>query len=188
LSKEDIEVNLDSMKVDNCIRLCKSILSAKYVKDAVDGWIKSEFTNNYIALIGLEEEVSGGKHAILMEAIRQDAGGAKIFLMDPLPFLDSTFAGELECLLDSLKYETNVIYTGRQDKDFGTCGDVCLIIAQELLENHIPKATEKASTFLLKFSEVNNEVRNFLALPDIIENVFDSSGHCNFKIIRKLTI
>ena len=64
----------------------------------------------------------------------------KITLIDPLSEKESIFKTEitnLAYLFHKQGTVVQVIYSGRQDKDYGTCGDISLIMLQELIENTI---------------------------------------------------
>ena len=61
-------------------------------------------------------------------------------MIDPLSEESSTFKSEI-ANLTYLFYQqgtvVQIIYSGRQVKDYGTCGDISLIMLQELIENAI---------------------------------------------------
>jgi len=51
---------------------------------------------------------------------------------------DSVFKSEITNLANLFHQQgaiVQVIYSGKQDKDYGTCGDISLIMLLELIEN-----------------------------------------------------
>lgn len=92
-------------------------------------------SSHYGALIGIENEL-GDKHAVLFYASKETSG-LVIKIIDPLSKKDSTFKDELKKLAQSLHElgaTVDIIYSGKQDQDYGTCADTSLIMLQELIE------------------------------------------------------
>jgi hypothetical protein len=63
-------------------------------------------------------------------------------LIDPLSEKESIFKSEITNLAQSLHQEgrnIEVVYSGRQDENYGICADMSLIMLQELIEQYANK-------------------------------------------------
>ena len=105
--------------------------------DNVLNWLENyKAFDNYVSIVKLENKI-GQKHAVLLEA-EKDNNFLEITLTDPLSEKDSEFKIQLNTLQESMTHkitnEVQIIYKGCQDKDYGTCADMCLIMLQEIIE------------------------------------------------------
>ena len=101
-------------------------------------WLEEKKKYHFAAIIKLEN-AERDIHAILLK-IQKLNKGVQIQILDPLRRIDSPFVEEMEKLALKLSNYPGIIkqiYSGIQDKMHATCGDICLIILQEFLEELI---------------------------------------------------
>ena len=147
MSDKDISLNLQSLKynieADNkkvSLFIEEKVLSQRNIIDKMESWFdlnnkQSEFLA-IVTVINSENK----KHAVLLHSTKTDGEIQKITLIDPLSEESSTFKSEIANLTYLFHQQgtvVQIIYSGRQDKDYGTCGDISLIMLQELIENAI---------------------------------------------------
>jgi hypothetical protein len=141
LTIDSINLNLKSIiksSENSNLHIESEVVSQQQVSDNLN-WLAYQNTSNQYASIVKVENVSGKKHAILLHVI-QGNDTLHINLTDPLSEEDSTFKLEITNLAQSLHQEgatIEVVYSGKQDKDYGTCADICLIMLQELIGTSI---------------------------------------------------
>ena len=138
LNISDIKINLDAIinaNQDNTdFYISPKIMEQEELLSNLSDWQTIPYSH-YSALIKLENE-SGDKHAVLFNASKA-ADHLAITITDPLSQEASTFKSKIENLTESLHEEgraIKVVYSGRQDEDYGTCADMSLIMLQELIE------------------------------------------------------
>jgi hypothetical protein len=181
LSLESIKFNLAAIIISNLnnmdFYIAPNLISEEELILKFNNW-KMTTSSHYGALIGVENEL-GNKHAILLHASRIKGNLIKITLTDPLAEQDSVFKAEIKKLAHSLQQEevnAEIIYSGRQDKDYGTCADISLIMLQELIE-------QTANTYSIKSGQVIDDNLNIplmtlsSAYNDVIHN-FDYDKCC----------
>lgn len=138
LNLESIKINLDTVinsNLDNTdFYIAPRIMEQGALLSSLEDWqiIPSP---HYGALVKLEDE-SGNKHAVLFHASKA-IDHLAITITDPLSQEASTFKLEIAKLTESLYEEgraIKVVYSGRQDENYGTCADMSLIMLKELIE------------------------------------------------------
>lgn len=149
LTLEDIEYNLKQISdlqqdiTQNEIKLSDKVISFHIIPSKITQWLllNNNIDGKTIYLSIVEITDNNKHHACIMRAILSDKT-LYINIIDPLPKKDSIFKNQLEKLksfLDktsaqngyTLQYD--ITYKGLQDSDYATCGDMCLIMLQELM-------------------------------------------------------
>ena len=101
--------------------------------------------------------------------------GVQITLIDPLSQEDTEFSVQINALKNALsnqkQYHVQIIYTGYQHKDYGTCGDMCLIMLQELIEKPVNKTITSVGNEIIIDQYVDIEQINN------ISPIFDYDHH-----------
>ncbi len=76
---------------------------------------------------------------------KQENNIVRITLIDPLSQEDTEFSAQINALNSTLNNQkqshVQIIYAGCQDKDHGTCGDMSLIMLQDIIEQISNKST-----------------------------------------------
>lgn len=142
LTAESINLNLDNIikSYDQTdIYINSKIVDQRQVYDNILHWLENPNIFNQYASVVKIENTTGQKHAILLHA-KKENNKILLTLIDPLSEEDSIFKDELKKLAYSLqqnRIDVEIIYSGKQDKDYGTCADICLIMLQEFIEQTI---------------------------------------------------
>ena len=148
--------------------IAPKIMSQKELLLNLNDW-KIASSSHYGALIKIENEI-GNKHAVLLYASKVQ-NQVVITITDPLSNEDSTFKSELEKLAQSLHEQgtiVDVMYSGRQNKDYATCADMSLIMLQELVELEANMIHKKVLNDIVTFTHASyencayhNQIHNF---------------------------
>lgn len=140
LTFDSINLNLDSIikSYDQTdLYINSKIIDEQQVLNNILNWSVNKNTFGQYATIVKIENNAGKKHAILLHA-KQEDNTIEITLIDPLSQENSEFIVQLNTLKTTLSnqisHQVQIVYEGCQDKDYGTCGDMCLIMLQELIE------------------------------------------------------
>ena len=115
--------------------IASKIIDYNQVLFSLIKWQQHSLSQHYSAIVKLENE-EGNKHAVLLYATKLN-NNTVVQIIDPLSKGDSTFVEQIEQLANNIatpKTIANTIYTGQQCKDDATCGDISLIMLQELTE------------------------------------------------------
>lgn len=132
-------------------------------------WLANQNTSSqYASLVKIENAI-GQKHAILLHAKQKDHR-TEITLIDSFSKEDSMFKIEIEKLAQSFNQKEatiKTVYSGRQDKDYGTCGDMSLIMLELL------------SVFLIEYIIL---LLNFLRKKRIISSLLNMRARKPTKI------
>lgn len=149
LVAEDIEYNLKQLKASqqeykSDITVSDKIIDSNNILSNLTKWIKkSEVGEECLSVIGIKNDDE--LHACVIQVISNNQQ-LNINIIDPLSEEDSEFKAQLSELQRSIEKELaqytdllqcNIIYSGVQDVGYGTCGDMCLIMIQQLLENAV---------------------------------------------------
>ena len=180
MSDKDISLNLQSLKniEANNIKLSfwieEEVLNQRNMIDKIDSWSNSN--NKQSDFLSITTVINGGskKHAILLHATHKN-NGVQITLIDPLSQEDTEFSVQINALKNALsnqkQYHVQIIYTGYQHKDYGTCGDMCLIMLQELIEKPVNKTITSVGNEIIIDQYVDIEQINN------ISPIFDYDHH-----------
>ncbi len=184
MSTEEIEDNLHLLKsiykTNNGIKelLIESyLLNAQQVLLSIKYWFEAKTYQYYTGIVGIENK-QGDKHAILLYGIKSSNNKESIFkIIDPLSKKDNMFTQEIEYLASDIKSfgKVSVLYSGIQGKEHGICGDISIILLQDLLSN-ITNLSNKVPIYRC-FTDVFNiqteyieADTNILSLSTIIED------------------
>ena len=142
MKKEEIEGNLKLVtqlnklrNLDKNLHIESCVLKKGNIVEKLISWIEQGKQKHYGTIIKLKNE-QDNKHAIVLYATKVE-DSIEIKIIDPLDREDSKFTLQMEKLAEELSLVTNEIeqiYSGRQYKDDATCGDISLIMLQELCE------------------------------------------------------
>jgi hypothetical protein len=147
MSDEDISLNLQSLKynIENNNRKAtffieEKVLSQPNLFNKIESWSNlNDKQSEFLAIITVINS-ENKKHAVLVHSTKSNCEIQKIALIDPLSENESIVKPEITNLVYLFHKKgtvIQVIYSGRQDKNYGTCGDISLIMLQELVENTI---------------------------------------------------
>lgn len=146
---EDIEYNLKKISylqqsiAKNEIKLSDKVTSVQAIPSEISQWLllnnNVDEKTSYISVVEITD--IDKHHACVLRAMLR---GKTLYIniIDPLSEEDSLFKNQLEKLKSSLKktlaqsgcaVQCDIIYKGLQDSDYATCGDVCLIMVEELI-------------------------------------------------------
>ena len=150
MSDKDISLNLQSLKYNieaNNKKLLfwieQDALNQRNMIDKIESWSNANTQSEFLSIVTIINS-EGKKHAILLHATHKN-DGIQITLIDPLSQQDSEFSVQINALKNTLsnqkQHHVQIIYAGCQDKDHGTCGDMSLIMLQEVIEQASNKPT-----------------------------------------------
>lgn len=104
--------------------------------DKIELWSNANTQSGYLSIMTIINS-EGKKHANLLHATHKN-DVIQISLIDPLSQRDSEFSAQINALKNTLsnrkQHHVQITYAGCQDKDHGTCGDMSLIMLQEVIE------------------------------------------------------
>ena len=141
MTQKEIEDNLLSIiknysnSEDNMF-IADKVLDSQQLIFGLEYWYNHSELINYSAIVKVENQLDN-RHAILLTASKTNNQSVVITIIDPLSDQDSMFKVEIEQLaqlLNNQGFSTNILYSGIQDKDYGTCADLSLILLYEVLE------------------------------------------------------
>ena len=147
--EHNLQLLISNYKTDdqkNLLWVENVILDLNSINNKLDNWLKESKQIHYAAIIELKND-KGSRHAVLLKS--EKLGKAvEIEIVDPLSKEDSAFIGQMDKLVASITTPgiIHTTYSGRQDKEYGTCGDMSLIALQELLEHHLVKVIPLKNT------------------------------------------
>ena len=109
------------------------------------------------------------KHLVLCAIYKSiEEKKMNISLIEPLSRKDSIYKSELNLIKERIETLSlgvlNLIYSGLQDKNYGTCGDICLIMMQKVIELSLFEKNTLGCTINKLF--VSNKI-NYKALGSI---------------------
>lgn len=166
LTAESINLNLDEIiksHVQSDLQIDHKIINAQDVADNILDWLANQNTSSQYASLVKVENAIGQKHAILVYT-KQNNNQTEITLIDPLSQEDTEFAEQLNVLKAVLNnkalHQVRIIYAGCQDRDYGTCSDMCLIMLQELIEKSV-NSYYSYSNYLEQNQNYNDLCHNF---------------------------
>lgn len=144
MSDKDISLNLQLLKynieADNrkaSFFIEEKVLSQHNILDKIEFWPNlNNKRNDFLAIVTVINS-ENKKHAVLFHYNKTNGEIPKITLIDPLSKEASTFKSEivnLAYLFHQKGKVVQIIYSGKQDKDSGACGDISLIMLQELID------------------------------------------------------
>lgn len=175
LTPKDIQINLAdivkaNLQTDFYIR--PNIMEQEELLLNLNEWHNmQDGVSLYAALVKVTNQ-AGVKHAILLSA-QQTSGKVQITITEPLAKEDSTFGTQLNELHNALKAQgfddVAINYAGTQDKNYGTCADMSLIMLQELIEQTANKLILDTCTQTI----VNNFGNNHINYENTQSHNFD---------------
>jgi len=156
LSLKDIEYNLKQISDlyqginQNNSTLSKNLGSYHIVASELNQWLllTSNIDGQITHLSIIEITDNNKHHACIIQAIYSN-NKLHLNIIDPLSKEDSLFGPQLDEVRSFLEntlsqngytVECNITYKGLQDAQYATCGDMCLIMTQELMSHRWNKA------------------------------------------------
>ena len=138
--EENLQMLMSSYKLSSMgdIVISKGVLNLSNINTKINQWINKVDEKKYSATVKLENE-EGQLHAILLQIERMN-NIFKIKIIDPLSENESKFTKEIIELENKLSQYSGILYknyANKQDGEHATCGDTCLIMMQEYLEEGI---------------------------------------------------
>jgi hypothetical protein len=151
MSDKDISLNLQSLKYNvetnnkkSLFYIEEEILNERNIIDKIEYCFNSSSKQNEFFSIVTVTNDENKKHAILLHA-KQEGNSLQITLIDPLSQEDTAFSAQINALKNTLNNQkqchVQIIYAECQDKDHGTCGDMSLIMLQDIIEQISNKST-----------------------------------------------
>lgn len=187
LNLESIKINLDAIieaNQDNAyFYIAPKIMDQEELLSSLSDWQNIPSTY-YGALIKLKNE-SGDKHAVLFHTSKA-ADHLAITITDPLSQEASTFKLEIENLAQSLRQEgglIEVVYSGKQNENYGTCADMSLIMLQDFIE----QATNKPILDTRNQTLVDNFNSNHINYENTQSHNFDYENYQHVEIAGDTT-
>ncbi len=145
MSDKDISLNLRSLKylMNHKMKMTsmwieQEVLNQYNMIYKIKSWSNCVYKHcDFLSIVTVINKRSK-KHAILLHGIQKNNIIKKITLIDPLSQQDSEFfyaINEIKNTLNNqLQVEIRIFYAGCQDKDYGTCADMSLIMLQKVIE------------------------------------------------------
>ena len=139
MNSYEVSMNIALLKQGNIhskLFIEHGIINQSQVVNHLNNW-RDNLTDvsHYSAIIKLTN-IHHDQHALLLQAARVD-DKISVQLIDPLSAAHcAEFFLQIDRLLQDLYaqqsvHQVNIVYTGRQDHEHGTCGDMSLIMLQE---------------------------------------------------------
>jgi len=163
MSDEDISLNLQALKYNievnnkkSLIYIEEEILNEHNIINKIEHWFNSSSKQNEFFSIVTVTNDENKKHAILLHA-KQENNSVHITLIDPLSQEDTEFSAQINALNSTLNNQkqcrVQIIYAGCQDKDHGTCGDMSLIMLQNIIEQISNKSTISLNNQIIGYAD-----------------------------------
>ena len=156
--EENLQMLVSSYKLSSIgdAVISEEVPNLTNVNTEINQWIKGE-NKKYSAIVKLENE-EGHLHAILLQIERVN-NIFKIKIIDPLSENESKFTKEIIELENKLSQYSGILYksyANKQDSEHATCGDTCLIMMQEYLEEEIGLPVQyRAPLFTVLINDYN---------------------------------
>ena len=148
MADQDIELNLKLLKHNieskhkqSSFYTEEKVLNKSNILDKVMAWHDSNEEQKHFLSIATVINSAGKKHALAVH-IEKEYNISKVYIIDPLSCDKSEFKQEISDLQNILSILPGVsyqIYTGEQDINAGTCGDISLFELFNILNSKLGK-------------------------------------------------
>lgn len=155
ISNSNTKTGLSKLEIENNLKILQQLAEQKkefYVEESitevvslktrVQEWYQKKDSNYYGSIVALYTNDQSVGHAVLVYA-EKVFFGIKIRIIDPMSVHDSIYTEQIKLLLQNLQItllpahyiSTDIIYSGKQNAEYAICGDISLIMLQELIES-----------------------------------------------------